>query len=92
LRGQYELRDRPAAFRIFFRSKDQKALRQWCEQHRGVSFAPSDDGQIPWQQVWMINFRVRDLSAMVAQFQAAGLEVAVDAKGNPVELWQPSAT
>jgi glyoxylase I family protein len=54
-------------------------------------------------QDWMINFRVRDLVAMVTQLQAAGLEVTVDAEiypngrfarlydpeGNPVELWQP---
>jgi len=54
-------------------------------------------------QAWMINFRVRDLAAMVTQLQAAGLEVTVDPEsypngrfarlhdpeGNPVELWQP---
>jgi predicted enzyme related to lactoylglutathione lyase len=55
------------------------------------------------ENVWMINFRVRDLAAMVAQLQAAGLEVTVDPEtypnghfarlydpeGNPVELWEP---
>jgi len=30
------------------------------------------------EQVWMINFRVRDLAAMVTQLQAAGLNVTVD--------------
>jgi glyoxylase I family protein len=54
-------------------------------------------------QAWMINFRVRDLAAMVSQLRAAGLEVTVDPEiypngrfarlhdpeGNPVELWQP---
>lgn len=52
---------------------------------------------------WMINFRVRDLDAMVAQLRASGIEVTVDPQdypngrfarvydpeGNPVELWQP---
>jgi glyoxylase I family protein len=55
------------------------------------------------EQAWMINFRVRDLDAMVAQLEAAGIEVKLDAneypngrfarthdpEGNPIELWQP---
>jgi glyoxylase I family protein len=55
------------------------------------------------QQQWMINFRVRDLAAMVAQLRTAGLEVEVDPEenplgrfarvhdpeGNPIELWEP---
>ncbi len=54
-------------------------------------------------QSWMINFRVNDLTAMVAQLEAAGIQVAVDPEnypngrfarlhdpeGNPIELWQP---
>ena len=53
-------------------------------------------------QQWMINFRVRNLNAMVAQLQAEGIEVKLDPEtykngrfarlhdpeGNPVELWQ----
>jgi glyoxylase I family protein len=55
------------------------------------------------EQAWMVNFRVRDLLAMVTQVRDAGLEVTVDPEtypngrfarlqdpeGNPVELWQP---
>jgi glyoxylase I family protein len=55
------------------------------------------------EQVWMINFRVRDLAAMVTQLRAAGVDVTVDPEaypngrfarlhdpeGNPVELWEP---
>lgn len=51
----------------------------------------------------MVNFRVRDLTAMVAQLEAAGIQVTVDPEqypngrfarvddpeGNPVELWEP---
>jgi predicted enzyme related to lactoylglutathione lyase len=51
----------------------------------------------------MINFRVDDLDAMLAQLRAAGVEVidetedapygkfgwAVDPEGNRFELWQP---
>lgn len=54
-------------------------------------------------QQWMINFRVRDLDAMVAQLRANGNEVEVneedypngrfarvyDPEGTPVELWEP---
>ncbi len=57
------------------------------------------------QQAWMVNFRVRSLEAMVAQLQAANIEVKVDpAKypngrfarlhdpdGNPIELWEPAS-
>jgi predicted enzyme related to lactoylglutathione lyase len=51
----------------------------------------------------MINFRVRDLGAMVAQLKRAGIAVEVDPEmypngrfarlqdpeGNPIQLWQP---
>jgi catechol 2,3-dioxygenase-like lactoylglutathione lyase family enzyme len=57
------------------------------------------------EQGWMVNFRVRNLTAMVAQLQAAGIAVKVDPEhypngrfarvhdpeGNPVELWEPQA-
>ena len=56
------------------------------------------------QQAWMVNFRVRDLDAMVAQLRAANIAVDVDSAtypngrfarlhdpdGNPVELWEPA--
>ena len=51
---------------------------------------------------WMINFRVADLKAMIAQLRAAGVAVGEpqsypngdfarlrDPEGNPIELWQP---
>ncbi len=52
---------------------------------------------------WALNFRVRDLAAMVAQLEAAGVDVRVDTEeypngrfadledpeGNPVQLWEP---
>jgi glyoxylase I family protein len=55
------------------------------------------------ENMWMLNFRVLDLDAMVAQLRAADITVAVDPKqypngrfahlndpdGNPIELWQP---
>ena len=56
------------------------------------------------EQAWMVNFRVRDLDAMVAQLRAASVSVEVtpapqpngrfarlhDPEGNPIELWEPS--
>ncbi len=57
-------------------------------------------------QQWMINFRVGDLDAMLAQLRAAGIDAETraewdspevgrfarihDPEGNPVELWQPA--
>jgi glyoxylase I family protein len=54
-------------------------------------------------QVWMINFRVKDINAMAAQLRTSGIDVTVDPEtypngrfarlhdpeGNPIELWQP---
>jgi glyoxylase I family protein len=53
-------------------------------------------------QAWMLNFRVRNLDAMVAQLRAGHITVEVDGKsypngrfarvhdpeGNPIELWE----
>jgi glyoxylase I family protein len=55
------------------------------------------------EQQWMINFRVRDLAAMVRQLRDANLVVEVDTQlypngvfalthdpeGNPIQLWEP---
>jgi len=53
-------------------------------------------------QMWMVNFRVANLAAMVAQLTAAGVAVEEpqhypygsfarlhDPEGNPIELWEP---
>ncbi len=54
-------------------------------------------------QHWMINFRVRDLDAMVSQLRDNGNDVEVDKEtypngrfarvydpeGNPIQLWEP---
>ncbi|MEX0351371.1 MAG: VOC family protein [Paracoccaceae bacterium] len=57
------------------------------------------------EKQFMLNFRVRDLDAMIAQLQAAGVEVRRDPdspypngrfawlndpEGNPIELWEPA--
>jgi glyoxylase I family protein len=57
------------------------------------------------EQAFMLNFRVRNLDAMVAQLRRAGIIVDVDPEkypnglfarladpeGNPIQLWQPAA-
>lgn len=57
------------------------------------------------EQQWMINFRVRNLSAMVEQLRTAGIDVEVDPEvypnglfaqlrdpeGNPIQLWEPQS-
>ncbi len=55
-------------------------------------------------QMWMVNFRVRDIEKMAAQLRSAGIAVTVDPvhypigrfarthdpEGNPIELWEPA--
>jgi len=56
------------------------------------------------EQQWMINLRVSDLDAMIAQLTSANIEVETreewdseigrfarihDPEGNPIELWEP---
>ena len=58
----------------------------------------------PAEKQWMVNFRVADLDAMLAQLRAKGADVAEetqemegvgrfgwvnDPEGNRIELWQP---
>jgi predicted enzyme related to lactoylglutathione lyase len=66
---------------------------------------PVDTSYWPPGQQGMINYRVRDLDAVLAQLRSAGVEVderveetengrfgwAVDPEGNRFELWQPPA-
>lgn len=59
------------------------------------------------EQQWMINFRVADLDAMIAQLRGRGVEVVTkpewdsevgrfarihDPEGNPIELWEPAGS
>ncbi|HTQ37608.1 MAG TPA: VOC family protein [Pirellulales bacterium] len=55
------------------------------------------------KQSWMINFRVQNLDAMIAQLRAAGIDVEVDQEeypngrfarlsdpeDNPIQIWEP---
>lgn len=82
----------------------------WLQEAGVTVFAPfSADTTYfgdPSQQ-FMINFRVRDLTALTAQLEEAGVTVETraewdvpeigrfarihDPEGNPIELWEPAA-
>ncbi len=78
----------------------------WQQEAGPTVFAPFADSTRYFgqpDQAWMVNFRVRDLDAMVAQLKGAGVAVKVDPEeypngrfarihdleGNPIELWEP---
>jgi glyoxylase I family protein len=78
----------------------------WRQQEGETAFAPfqQDSAMIgPPEHTWMINFRVDDLDAMVAQLRRAGETVDLDPQrypngrfaevrdpeGNGIQLWQP---
>lgn len=81
----------------------------WRQDAGPTVFAPfreSTDYFSRPEQQWMINFRVRDLDAMLAQLRAAGIAAETrpewdsevgrfarihDPEGNPIELWEPAA-
>jgi predicted enzyme related to lactoylglutathione lyase len=80
--------------------------RPWRQQEGATAFAPfpQDSEMIgPPKHTWMLNFRVDDLDAMVAQLRDAGETVSVhperypngrfaelrDPEGNGIQLWQP---
>jgi predicted enzyme related to lactoylglutathione lyase len=73
---------------VFFRAKDTGALAAWYKEHLGVTgywqqeagmtvFAPfkQETDYFPADKQWMINFRVDDLDALIAQLAAAGIPV-----------------
>ncbi len=80
----------------------------WRQQAGYTVFAPfaADTDYFPSDRQWMINFRVGDLAALVAQLETAGIAVERraewdcdeiglfarihDPEGNPIELWQPA--
>lgn len=81
----------------------------WWQDEGPTVFAPEPKevpSSAPSSYAWRINFRVRDLDAMVAQLRTAGIHVEVestiypngrfahlqDPDGNQIELWQPDGT
>ena len=83
-------------------SYDGKAWRQEEGTTVFAPFSAKSDYFGRASQQWMINFRVRNLDAMVAQLRKDGIAVKVDPErypngrfarlkdpeGNPIELWE----
>ena len=80
----------------------------WKQEAGPTVFAPFDSDTTYFgkeSQMWMVNFRVKDLAAIAAQLEEAGIEIEIDAEtypngrfarlsdpeGNPIELWEPKA-
>jgi len=78
----------------------------WQQEAGATVFAPFNKKTKYFgdqKNIWMVNFRVHNLDAMVLQLRKAGIEVKVDPKiypngrfarlydpeGNPIELWEP---
>ena len=78
----------------------------WTQEAGPTVFAPFDADTEYFDresQMWMVNFRVRNLDAIVAQLREADIEIEVDEEdypngrfarlhdpeGNPIELWEP---
>lgn len=105
---------------FFFRAGDPAALAGWYRDHLGIEltdgvwpqaagptvFAPFSETSdyFAADRRWMLNLRVADMTAMIAQLQATGVAVETraewdgdygrfarihDPEGNPVELWEP---
>jgi predicted enzyme related to lactoylglutathione lyase len=80
----------------------------WLQEAGPTVFAPFAEATDYFgarDRMWMVNFRVRNLDAMVAQLRGSGIAVTVDPElypngrfarlhdpeGNPIELWEPQA-
>ena len=105
---------------IFLRSRDPEARAAWFFDVLGIDMRsgfwlqdagatvlpPFDDNTayFPADQPFMLTLRVDDLSSMIAQLSAKGIEVVqdpawnsdigafariTDPEGLPIELWQP---
>ena len=79
----------------------------WQQQAGLTVFAPfkEDSDYFAADRRWMLNLRVADMTAMLAQLRAAGIEAETrpdwdsveygrfarihDPEGNPIELWEP---
>ncbi len=81
---------------------------EWWQEAGPTVFASLPEGSTHFgrpEQRWSINFRVRDLDAMIGQLNRAGIAVELDPEtypngrfatttdpeGNPIQLWEPSS-
>lgn len=90
--------------------KEGYVVMWWGGETRGSTVwgpFPQDTKSFDWpgEKQWMINYRVDDLAAMLAELRSAGVEVADDTfedmngrfghcwdpEGNRIQLWEPKA-
>jgi glyoxylase I family protein len=85
-------------------SYESEVWRQEAGPTIWAAFPVDADAPIPSGRQWGINFRVRDLDALVERLRLAGVDVAVDPEvypngrfagaadpeGNPIQLWEPN--
>lgn len=81
--------------------------QSWHQQAGETVFAPFAQDTTYFgrpEQAWMLNFRVADIEAALADLTAAGIAVELDPEvypngrfaslsdpeGNPIQLWQPA--
>ena len=95
---------------VFIRSTQPEQLREWYRANLGIDVTDWG-GAVIDGVVWsisdaetMVNYKVQDLDAMLAQLRAADVRVdeevhemelgrfgwAYDGDGNRIELWQPA--
>ncbi|MET7442178.1 MULTISPECIES: VOC family protein [unclassified Streptomyces] len=109
--GHFMRAANPAALTSWYRDclgLDIDENGQWHQEAGPTVFAAFESGtdyfNSPTQQT-MLNFRVRDLDAMLSQLRSKGADVAeetqdmdgvgrfgwvTDPEGNRIELWQPA--
>lgn len=78
----------------------------WQQETGFTVFDPfaKDNPMIPKGKNWMINFRVNNLTKMIAQLRGANIDVTdieeyphgkfatlLDPEGNRIQLWEPAA-
>ena len=86
---------------------DENGTGMWVQDAGPTVVSPfsEDTDYFPRDKAFMLNFRVDDLDAAIADFTRAGIEVEtrpdwdvpgigrfariLDPEGNPIELWQP---
>lgn len=88
------------------KTPDSYEEKSWWQEEGPTVFAPfeADTDYFDRSKQWMLNFRVSNLDAMVAQLEGAGITVEVDPEpypngrfahlhdpeGNRIELWEPA--
>ncbi len=101
----------PVILSDWYRDKlgvDSPNQQVWHQSAGPCVFAPFPEKseEFSAKKQWMLNFRVADLDAMVAQLREHGVDVAIndeedptlgrfarltDPEDNPIELWEPPA-